>query len=160
VRKQDEVPVEPLDMAPIVSGAIERLSLLVDEYNVVIRQPAPDAWPVAYGHAPWVEEVWTNYVSNAIKYGGEPPYIELGGDALPGGTARFWVRDNGQGISPEDQRRLFHQYTRLDEARAQGHGLGLSIVHRIVEKLGGAVAVESARGQGSVFSFTLPLLDD
>jgi PAS domain S-box-containing protein len=160
VRKQDEVPIEMLDMAPIVEGALERLSLLIDEYDAAIWQPTPNAWPIAYGHAPWVEEVWANYISNAVKYGGEPPCIELGGDALPGGTARFWVRDNGPGISPEDQRRLFSQYTRLDEARARGHGLGLSIVHRIVEKLGGAVAVESAQGKGSVFSFTLPLLEE
>ena len=69
---------------------------------------------------------------------------------------RFWVRDNGDGLTPEEQARLFTPFTRLDQVRAKGHGLGLSIVKRIVDKLGGQVRVESEVGQGSVFSFTLP----
>ncbi len=69
---------------------------------------------------------------------------------------RFWVRDNGDGLTPEDQARLFAPFTRLDQVRVKGHGLGLSIVRRIVEKLGGQVGVESQVGQGSTFSFTLP----
>ncbi len=69
---------------------------------------------------------------------------------------RFWVRDNGPGLTPEAQSRLFTPFTRLDQVRAQGHGLGLSIVRRIVEKLGGQVGVESQLGQGSTFFFTLP----
>ena len=69
---------------------------------------------------------------------------------------RFWVRDNGPGLTPKAQARLFTPFTRLDQARAKGHGLGLSIVRRIVEKLGGKVGVESQIGAGSLFSFTLP----
>jgi signal transduction histidine kinase len=69
---------------------------------------------------------------------------------------RFWVRDNGPGLPPEEQTRLFTPFTRLNQTRARGHGLGLSIVRRIVEKLGGQVGVESEVGRGSVFSFTLP----
>jgi len=124
------------------------------------------AWPAALGYGPWIEEVWVNYLSNAIKYGGQPPRMELGADPLPnpppqagegkgGGMVRFWVRDNGSGITPEDQSRLFAPFTRLDQIRAGGHGLGLSIVRRIVEKLGGQVGVESQVGSGSTFSFTL-----
>jgi signal transduction histidine kinase len=102
------------------------------------------------------------YLSNAVKYGGRtdeaiPPYVEIGFDGQHnGGDVRFWVRDNGPGIPSEDRERLFTSFTRLEEARAQGHGLGLSIVQRIVEKLGGEVGVESAPGQGSLFYFTLP----
>jgi len=76
------------------------------------------------------------------------------------GVVRFWVRDSGPGVSPEDQERLFTPFTRLDQPRAgrpAGHGLGLSIVRRIVEKLGGQVGVESEIGAGSVFWFTLPI---
>ena len=120
--------------------------------------PAPSEWPSAMGHAPWVEEVWVNYLSNAIKYGGsesEPPRIELGAETQADGMIRFWVHDNGPGIAPEDQARLFTPFTRLDQARATGHGLGLSIVRRIAEKLGGQASVDSQVGQGSTFSFTL-----
>lgn len=71
--------------------------------------------------------------------------------------ARFWVQDNGPGLSAEAQAALFAPFTRLDQVRGQGHGLGLSIVRRIVEKLGGQAGVESRPGQGSKFFFTLPL---
>jgi signal transduction histidine kinase len=71
---------------------------------------------------------------------------------------RFWVRDNGPGLRPEEQARLFAPFTRLAPVRAHGHGVGLSIVRHIVDKLGGEVGVESegVPGRGSVFSFTLP----
>jgi signal transduction histidine kinase len=72
----------------------------------------------------------------------------------------FWVRDNGPGIKPEEQERLFTLFTRLDKARAKGHGLGLSIARRIVERLGGQVGVESELGVGSVFWFSLPVADE
>jgi hypothetical protein len=64
---------------------------------------------------------------------------------------RFWIRDNGPGLTPEEQGRLFRSFERLDQVRAKGHGLGLSIVRRIVEKPGGEVGVESEPGQGSIF---------
>jgi two-component system, sensor histidine kinase and response regulator len=83
-----------------------------------------------------VEEVWVNYLSNAIKYGGNPPRIELGADQLPDNHIRFWVRDNGPGLSPDDQQRLFTPFTQLNQVMVRGHGLGLSIVQRIVHKLG------------------------
>ena len=72
-----------------------------------------------------------------------------------GGWFAFGCATMALGITPEDQARLFAPFTRLDQIRAGGHGLGLSIVRRIVEKLGGQVGVESQVGGGSTFSFTL-----
>jgi signal transduction histidine kinase len=69
---------------------------------------------------------------------------------------RFWVRDNGQGLTNEEQGRLFTPFTQLNQMRAKGHGLGLSIVRRIADRLGGTAGVESAAGHGSTFYFTLP----
>ena len=69
---------------------------------------------------------------------------------------RFWVRDNGPGLTPEAQAQLFIPFTQLDQIRVKGHGLGLSIVRRIMEKLGGQVGVESEVGRGSIFIFSLP----
>ena len=159
VRNQTVV-AQPLDMAAIVAEAIQRLDYLIRDKHIEVS--VPPNWPIALGYGPWVEEVWVNYVSNAIKYGGESgqiPRVELGATPLTAGFVRFWVRDNGPGLSPADQARLFAQFERLDQARATGHGLGLSIVKRIVEKLGGQVAVSSAIGVGSEFSFTLPTQD-
>jgi two-component system sensor histidine kinase/response regulator len=165
-------------MANIVAEAQRRLAYLIEEHEAEITLTSEGAWPMAMGYDPWVEEVWVNYLSNAIKYGGRPPRVELGFDvstprpelgtkAQPNGalerkegTIRFWIRDNGPGLTPEEQTRLFTPFTRLDQARAKGHGLGLSIVRRIVEKMGGQFGVESEVGRGSVFSFTLPSAKD
>jgi signal transduction histidine kinase len=149
-----ELEISPLDMASIVAEAQRRLVHMIKERQA--RISLPPAWPQAMGYAPAVEEVWVNYLSNALKYGGQPLRMALGSQMQPDGMVRFWVRDNGPGIAPEDQARLFTPFARLDQTRAKGHGLGLSIVKRIVEKLGGQVGVESKVGQGSVFSFTLP----
>lgn len=151
--RQKEIEIGPVDMAKVVAESLDRLSYTVGESNAEIVRP--DSWPEALGYAPWVEEVWANYVSNAIKYGGKPPRVELGATVQSNGMVRFWVRDNGPGIPAEARSRLFTPHTRLDVGRAKGHGLGLSIVRRIVAKLGGDVGVDSAEGQGSTFSFTL-----
>jgi signal transduction histidine kinase len=154
--RKEQVQLETLDMGAVVSEAQARLADLVDGNGAILRQP--DAWPVALGRATWVEEVWANYISNAIKYGGRPPEVELGfsAPAEANSPVKFWVRDNGPGLRPEEQARLYAPFERLHQVRAEGHGLGLSIVRRIVEKLGGQVGVESAPGEGSLFYFTLP----
>lgn len=152
VRKQD-VDLKPFDSHEIAELAIKRLSMLIDEHDAEIVPP--EEWSVAKGHAPWVEELWVNYISNAIKYGGRPPRVELGSTRQDDGLIRFWVKDNGQGLTEEAQSSLFTEFSRLGEKAIEGHGLGLSIVRRIAEKLGGQVGVESQLGQGSTFYFTL-----
>ena len=66
------------------------------------------------------------------------------------------MQDNGPGLHEKERQQLFTQFTRMHETRAQGHSLGLSIVQRIVTKLGGTVGIESQRVEGSRFYFTLP----
>ena len=156
VRKMAEVETRTLDMATIIAEAQHRLQDLTDKYHAEIH--LPETWPEATGYAPWVEEVWANYISNAIKYGGQPPRIELGAEQRPDGQVCLWVRDNGAGLVPEERARLFTPSTRADQRG--GHGLGLSIVQRIVQRLGGQVGVESEAGRGSVFTFTLPGVAD
>jgi CheY-like chemotaxis protein len=141
-----------LDMGGIVNEVRDRLSIVIQEYQPEII--VPETWPQALGYAPWIEEVWANYLSNALKYGGRPPRVELG-HSISNFEIKFWVRDNGRGLTPEEQSHLFTPFERLSQARIEGHGLGLSIVQRIVHKLGGQVGVESTPGQGSVFYFTL-----
>ena len=155
--RREEVHLTTLDMTTVAGNARQRLAYLIDEHGADVT--LPDTWPVVLGYASWVEEVWANYLSNALKYGGRPPRVELGAIERADGMVRFWVRDNGPGIPPEDQERLFKPFTRLKRDSVEGHGLGLSIVRRIVERLGGEVGVESEPGRGSVFSFTLPGVD-
>ncbi len=155
VRRQ-EIEPQPLDMSGLVAEARQRLSQMIITSRTEII--TPPTWPAALGHGPWIEAVWVNYLSNAIKYGGHPPRVELGATEQADGQVCFWVRDNGPGLNPVEQARLFTPFTRLKGVQGPGYGLGLSIVQRIVEKLGGQVGVESngVAGQGSTFSFTLP----
>jgi PAS domain S-box-containing protein len=154
VRQIEHLELSPVDMATVVAETLDRLADMIIESRA--EMIVPDHWPVALGHGPWVEEVWVNYVSNAIKYGGHPPRVELGASEQANGTVRYWVRDNGPGLTPEEQKRLFTAFERLHRVQAEGHGLGLSIARRIVDKLGGHVDVQSEIGQGSTFSFSLP----
>ncbi len=154
VRKQTGNLLTELNMASIVAEAQDRETNLIQEHRAEIVVPA--SWPIALGYDQWVEEIWTNFLSNAIKYGGRPPYIEMGATSQPDGMIRFWVRDNGPGLSEEQQQHLFTPFTRLHLERGTGHGLGLSIVQRIAEKLGGQVGVESQPGAGCIFWFSLP----
>ncbi len=152
VRKA-EAPRGPVDMAAVVRNTENRLSEMIRDSAATVVHP--DEWPAALGYGPWLEEVWSNYIMNALKYGGRPPRVELGASRMPDGGVRFWVRDNGEGLAPDLQERLFVPFTRL-ETHGTGHGLGLSIVFQIVEKLGGTVGVDSQRGAGCTFYFTLP----
>jgi two-component system, sensor histidine kinase and response regulator len=145
---------EPLHMQRIVENALARLAPRVVETDARISPPA--GWPPVLGYAAWVEEVWVSYLDNAVRYGGLQPHIELGSVLLGDRTVRFYVRDHGPGILEPDLTRLFQPFIRLSPTSGEGHGLGLTIVKRIVERLGGEAAVESVLSEGSTFSFTLP----
>lgn len=169
VSRQAQIEIEPLEMSTLINEILERQAAMIEHYQGSLL--LPNRWPVAKGYGPWVKEVWINYLSNGLKYGGRPPRLEFGADKMPstleenalpplatadrGRFIRFWVRDNGAGLPPEAQTRLFTPFTRLQK-RVEGYGLGLSIVKQIVEKLGGQVGVESVPNQGSLFYFTLP----
>ncbi len=154
VRRQ-AVKSVPLDMAVIVTEATAQLGNSFEKSATHIE--LPDSWPAAVGHAPWVVQVWVNYLSNAVKYGGATPQIQLGAEAHADGlSARFWVQDNGPGLDAAAQALMFIPFSHIGTMRVDGHGLGLSIVRRIVEKLGGTVGVVSSPGAGTRFWFTLP----
>lgn len=149
------IMIDAVDMKRVVAEAQARLRYQIDEANATIE--IPDAFPKINGYGPWLEGVWVNYVSNALKYGGEPPIIEIGFTDDPNDKyIWFWVQDNGEGIEPNKQSQLFLPFSRLDNVSTKsGHGVGLSIVRHIIEKLGGKVGVESHAGEGSRFMFAL-----
>ena len=125
---QREIEPEPLTMTEIVDAVERRLAQMMRESGAMIMKPA--GWPIAVGHGPWIEEVWANLISNGIKYGGKPPQIELGAEVDGGSMIRFWIRDNGDGLTPDKQAMLFQAFTRLDPNDGEGHGLGLSVAKR------------------------------
>ena len=147
--RQAAVEILPVPMGAVVEEAMARVRLA---HALAPVQPAD--WPVALGHAPWVEEIWANYLGNAAKYGG--PTVTLGAETTATGQARFWVHDDGPGLTPEAQASLFVPFSRVGTGGVEGHGLGLSIVRRITERLGGTCGVESSPETGTRFWFALP----
>ncbi len=157
MRKED-IPFKRLNMESIVNEALRRLSYEIEavEAEIVL----PESYPEVIGYAAWVEEVWFNYISNGLKYGGSPPRLEMGSTIFEDGAICFWVKDNGAGLTELERMAVFNPPSHTGILRVQGHGLGLSIVRRIVEKLNGSVFVESQPGAGSQFGFILPAPED
>jgi signal transduction histidine kinase len=154
MREQQNVALQPLDMALLVSNALQRLEDFAHQHQAAI-EVAPN-WPTAIGYPQWIEEVWVNYLSNAIKYGGRPPVIQLGADITPDNMVICWIRDNGRALSTQQQAGLFSTFQRFSPQSADGHGLGLSIVKRIVTRLGGEAGYRATEDGGSLFWFSLP----
>ena len=147
--------IDKVDMLRVITEAKARLRYQIDEADATIC--VAENFPVINGYGPWLEGVWVNYISNALKYGGEPPVIEIGCTDDPDDDyVWFWVQDNGNGIDAAKQDQLFIPFSRLDNVTTKsGHGVGLSIVQHILEKLGGKVGVDSRMGHGSRFMFAL-----
>jgi PAS domain S-box-containing protein len=151
-----EVLTEPIQMDLIITDAIKRFETIIQKRQITCLKP--NKWPVVMGYAPWIEEVWANLISNAIKYGGDPPVLTFGFDKSEKDEVIFYLQDNGEGLSKNQIDQLFIPFTNLVNSSADSHGLGLSIVKRIVSKLNGKVWVTSVNlpGKGSRFCFSLP----
>ncbi|MDX8339879.1 histidine kinase N-terminal 7TM domain-containing protein [Draconibacterium sp. IB214405] len=154
----EDVETEPVEMDKVYQSAVDQISDSIERYNAILE--VEGKWIDAQAYAPWIEEVWINLLSNAMKYGGETPVIKIGCETTGRGKIKYWVKDNGDGIPKDQQQKLFKKHTRLQPNKASGYGLGLSIVKRIIEKLGGKVGVESTgeKGDGALFYFNLPVV--
>jgi PAS domain S-box-containing protein len=171
VNRLDRLVDDLLDFSRLASGRLDlRIELvdwaaLVDELGERFAPHLEEAHcPLALRLDPGVvgswdrlrlEQITTNLLSNAIKYGGGAP-IELSLSADPQ-RATLCVRDHGIGIAAEDQARIFERFERAVSSRSYGgFGLGLWIVRRVIDALGGTISVESVPGAGATFTVTLP----
>ena len=113
--------------------------------------------PPVCGDVTALGQVFGNLISNSLKYRdrARPLAIEVGGEP-EGESLHYWVRDNGLGIPDAGKARLFQVFQRLHPNQAQGEGMGLAIVHRIVERHGGRIWAESQQGLGATFHIILP----
>src|SRR5574341_191923 len=149
-----EETIAPVDMRPVTEAALARCRQDIAARGIKVI--TGDNLPQVLGYGPWLEEVLTNLIQNAVKYMGwsnPDPRIAIQARAEDG-AIRYEVQDNGMGIAQKDQEHLFERFTRFHEAHASGSGLGLSIVHRIITRLGGQLGVESEQDQGSTFWFS------
>ena len=153
-----EERVEFVDMAEVLEGVSDLMRAHAEEKDLFFSvQIEPDLPPVK-ANVEHMKQLWTNLISNAIKYT-EPGGIVVVSLAQNPNYVVGTVRDTGIGIPPEDIPRIFEEFYRAKNAKAterQGTGLGLSIVKRIVETHGGRIRVESELGRGSKFTFVLP----
>jgi len=154
--------VQPLDVAERIMGAVNTFRAVLDQQGRTIKVDVPGELPKAAGDPDRVGQVLINFISNAIKYSPQGGTITVSAGADES-RVRVSVTDEGIGIAPEDQGRLFTQFYRVDSSLTReigGTGLGLSICKSIIELLGGEVGVTSEPGTGSTFWFTLPFASE
>lgn len=152
------LPAQVVDLADLAASAVAqvRSTNARDAIAEIVVHPLPDAW----GVPGLLRQVFVNLVANAVKFTREVPRprIEVGASVGAQGTV-LHVADNGIGFDPAQAARLFRPFERLHGARYPGHGIGLSIVKRVVERHGGRVWAESREAGGAAFRFTLGARD-
>lgn len=148
-----DLVLKRFNMKDIIIEACTRLNYQITESNATIS--IDDAILDCTSYSAWVEEVWLNFISNAIKYGGDAPHIKITSTKASNNFIKYTVIDQGPGIRKEDIDHLFEENKLTSLKSSKGSGLGLSIVKRIVTKLDGKVLVESVVNEGSAFSFFL-----
>jgi PAS domain S-box-containing protein len=146
---------ERVDLAELTREVVARWSDDMRRYGCSVSLAAPERLAGVWDRSR-LEQVLTNLLSNAMKYGqGQPIDVLVRPD---GGFARLEVRDRGIGVRPEDHRRIFERFERAASQRNYGgFGLGLWIVRRVVEAMGGSITLESQPGHGSTFIVRLPM---
>ncbi len=126
--------------------------------HVFAVEVAPDLPRVRVDRAA-LTDVLVNLLSNALKYGGQPPSVRLSVRRTKAGEVSFEVTDNGEGIPGHERERIFQKFYRIDDRLSrsrEGSGLGLAIVTHVAKAHGARVTVESVKDQGSTFAFVLP----
>ncbi len=159
-----------VDVPEVVDEAIRSTRRQIEDKKQTIEIQLSDKLPTVWADRTRVSQVLVNLVSNAHKYTPEGGHLVVGAEAThnqwdPEGAARvvhLWVRDNGIGISAEDQQKIFQKFFRSEDQKAReapGTGLGLNITKSLVEMQGGRIWFESEYRKGTTFHFTVPVAE-
>ncbi|MBD3884156.1 CHASE3 domain-containing protein [Phormidium tenue FACHB-886] len=156
---RSQISLQPVDLAAVLAEALRQISAQIQEKQASINI-SPNL-PQVVAQRSILTQVITNLLSNAIKFvdSGVRPQVEVFAEDDPHHQThvRLWIADNGIGIAPEHQQRIFRVFERLHGIESYpGTGIGLAIVRKGMERMGGQVGVESQPGQGSRFWLTLP----
>ncbi|WP_306056834.1 PAS domain-containing protein [Natronococcus wangiae] len=147
-------PFDTVDLDAVLDDVLADLQLRIEESDAEITS---ESLPRVEGDVGQLRQVFQNLLSNAIEYSGdEPPRIRVETEHT-GSRWRISVHDEGIGIDPDDQERIFEVFQRIhSQNEGSGTGIGLALTRRIVERHGGEIGIDSEPGDGSTFSFTLP----
>ena len=147
-------------MKDMLQGVFVAVEPLATGKGLALKLDVPGGLPRGHGDEWRLSQVVLNLVGNAIKFT-DRGEVTIGAKAADG-TFTISVRDSGPGIAPQDQAKIFEEFQQADNSitrKKGGTGLGLAISKRIIEMHGGRIWVESELGQGSTFSFTLPMAE-
>jgi len=156
--REFHLTLEEVDLKDSISQALRMFQKQADARKLRFSTSIPEGTPLVCADKRRLEQVLSNLLDNAIKYGAENTLIHIEVEPF-NEFVRVAVRDSGQGIEAKHFSRLFERFYRVDAGRSRevgGTGLGLSIVKHLVEAMHGWVLVESTLGKGSTFYFTLP----
>jgi len=155
--RQDTPTIEIVDLRELLEETLNLFSHASEKHSLQLE--CLENIPQIHGNSSHIIQVLKNLVSNAIKYSPAGGSITLGAK-LDNQWVRVWVSDEGLGVSEEDQKLIFDHFYRVDNSDSRmigGTGLGLALVKEMVLAQKGTIEVESTLGQGSCFTFTLPL---
>jgi signal transduction histidine kinase len=153
---RDELALHEVDLDQVVRDVLSAMAGEIADRKATVE--IRGRIPAVVGHARTLDQVLTNLVSNALKFvlPGTLPRVSLRAE-VRGGFVRLWVEDNGIGIAPEHQERIFRVFERVEaQEKYGGTGIGLAIVRRGMERMGGRSGLESAPGSGSKFWIEIP----
>ena len=147
---QQSLELVTVDLKTVIASVLARLEQDIQEKNARVEKLGP--WPLVLAQLPILEQVISNLISNALKFvlSGTPPVVRLYAEETPD-FIRVWVEDDGIGVAPEHHDEIFRLFNRLYGERYPGTGIGLAIVQKGVERMGGRVGLESTPGHGSRF---------
>jgi signal transduction histidine kinase len=159
IKAARKIPKTDVELPEIIRQVFEEVQPHAVEKSLTLEQKLPSTLPAVYGNPDAIHELFTNLMTNAVKYtlvGGRVELIA----SNAGDEVLVKVQDDGVGVPPEAVPHIFEDFYRADNVKAEaveGTGLGLSIVAQILNTHGGQIWVESEQGKGTTFSFTLPV---
>jgi two-component system phosphate regulon sensor histidine kinase PhoR len=155
-----EFVLRDTDLRSIVATAVDAFDPVKERRSVELDVKLPPESLLVRADRGAVVDALFNLLTNAYKYGGDPPKIELAFEEGPK-EVRITVRDNGRGIEASEHSRIFQRFYRVDDRLSrerEGSGLGLAIVKHVMKAHHGRVELDSSLGKGSVFSLVLPVV--
>ncbi len=146
---------ESIDLADVARRAAGLLAVRAGNADVAIARPAPGVSVPAQGDFRRVLQILVNLIGNAVRYSPPGSLVSVTA-AVEGTVATVVVADQGKGVAPADQARIFEKFERVDPSEPGGNGLGLYIARRLARAMQGDLHIESAPGEGARFVLSLP----